>query len=463
MKANGSIRARLIWAATAVLLVFLAAAGWAVWQAHTDSVLTQRYARLQSTVYLLMAATELDADGQIVMPATLAEPRLQLARSGLYASIARGDGRSRWQSASALGQHLAASTPPGLGQWHFDIVQSPVANASLAASSSAFLMAAYTATWSVGTQQAPLQFTVIEDKADFDLALRAFARTLWSWLAATAGLLLLSQALLLRWALKPLGQLAGDVERIEQGQQTSLSGRYPSELIGLTRNLNLLIEQERTRQARYRQALDDLAHSLKTPLAALRATLDEPAELPARVAEQVRRMDDIVVHQLGRAGVQGRVLFAPPLPLAPIVQRLRDTLLKVYADKQLAWSVTCADSLVWRLSEGDAFEMIGNLMDNAAKWAKRQATVALWLDKQQRLCLRVADDGPGFADPQVVGQRRVRLDEQTPGHGIGLAVVIDLVHSHGGVLQVARSNLGGAQVDVVLPGKASASGAPLSL
>jgi len=456
VKASWSIRSRLIWAAALVLAVFLAGAGWAVQQAHADSVLAQRYSRLQTTIYLLLAAAELDVAGAIIMPDELAEPRLTLPRSGLYASIARADGKASWQSGSALGQALAPAPSPALGQWQFTMVAPDALSAGALPPSREFLKASYAVMWAVGTQQTPLVFTVLEDRADFDRELKAFMRTLWLWLGATGTLLLLTQTLLLRWALRPLGGMAQEIERIEQGQQTQLLGRYPKELAGLTRNLNLLIEQERTRQTRYRQALDDLAHSLKTPLAALRATLGEPEALAARVAEQVRRMDDIVVHQLGRAGAAGSVLFVPPLRLAPVLQRIHDTLCKVYADKHLVWSLICADSLTWRLSEGDAFELLGNLMDNAAKWARQQAAVDILIDDRQRLCIRVSDDGPGFADPHIVGQRRVRLDEQVPGHGIGLAVVNDLVGSHKGSLQVTRSALGGAQVDVILPGQTTA-------
>lgn len=455
MNTNGSIRTRLAWGAALVLLVFLAGTGWTVQQAHADSVLAQRYSRLQTTVYLLLAAAELDTTGAIVMPTNLAEPRLSLPRSGLYASISRADGKSTWRSDSSLNQILASTPSPALGQWQFDAASTDTASNPELTAPPVFLSATYAVMWSVGAQQTPLLFTVLEDKAQFDREVKTFGRTLWSWLATTGVLLLLTQTLLLRWALKPLGHLSREIERIEQGQQTQLVGRYPKELAGLTRNLNLLIDQERTRQTRYRQALDDLAHSLKTPLAALRATLDDPDALQARVAEQVRRMDDIVVHQLGRAGAGGRVLFAPKLTMAPVLQRIHDTLIKVYADKQLSWSLTCADALAWRMSEGDAFEMLGNLMDNAAKWARQRAAVQIWLDDAQRLCIRVTDDGPGFVDPQIVGQRRVRLDEQTPGHGIGLAVVKDLVHSHGGTLGVCKSDLGGAQVDITLPDKAS--------
>ena len=446
-----SIRARLTWGGMGVLLAFLAAAGWAVQQAFEDSVQAARFARLQTTIYLLIAGAELNPQGALLMPMTLAEPQLSLPASGLYAQIANPMRHETWQSASSVGLALPFQPLQVPGQWRFEMVSglSP-ANGTPAKTGRAFLAATYAVTWTIHNRAAPLLFSVLEDKVALDRELGAFSRTLWLWLGGAGALLLLTQAVLLRWGLAPLRQMAGEVRGIEQGTQTQVEGRYPSELKGLTHNLNLLMTQERARQIRYKDALDDLAHSLKTPLAVMRASLDSPHELPALVAQQVARMDDIVGHQLGRAGASGAARFAPHLALAPVVARIQASLNKVYADKQLTWQVQCAPDLTWRIDEGDAFEMLGNVLDNAAKWARQQVTVQVGT-QDQRLHLRVVDDGPGFADSQaVLQQRRVRLDEQVPGHGIGLAVVRDLVASHHGTLTVSRAPSGGAQVDVVL-------------
>jgi len=437
-----SIRARLVWAAFAVLLVFLAGAGWAVQQAFADSVRSQRFARLQTTVYLLMAGTELNDQGALVMPAALAEPRLSLATSGLYANIANPDQNEEWQSSSTLGLDPPFVRKLAPGDWHFETINAVTTGR-------AFLAASYAVKWSVNEQAAPLVFSVLEDMAAFDRELQTFERTLWSWLGGTGLLLLLAQTVLLRWGLAPLGRVAREIQRIEKGEQARVEGNYPSELAGLTHNLNGLMDQERARQTRFKDALDDLAHSLKTPLAALRASLEAPGDLPAMVAQQVARMDDIVVHQLGRAGASGAARFAPQLALAPILNRIRDTLAKVYLDKDLTFALDCPADLSWRIDEGDAFEVLGNVLDNAAKWARHTVSVRLWVDGK-RLHICVCDDGPGFADPQAVLARRVRLDEQVPGHGIGLAVVKDLVASHQGELTVSRAELGGAQIDIVL-------------
>jgi len=254
---------------------------------------------------------------------------------------------------------------------------------------------------------------------------------------------------LLTWGLEPLRRVANEIRRIEHGDQAEVEGRYPAELGALTGNLNTLIRQERSRQTRYREALSYLAHSLKTPLAVLRTALGEPARLPEAVGEQVARMDDIVQHQLARAAAGGSSRFVPYLAIEPVVQRIRDSLAKVYAEKAIAITLDLAPELAWRIDEGDAFELLGNVMDNAAKWAKRRVAVRA---RREHDTLRIAvdDDGPGFSDTESVRRLHVRGDERVPGHGVGLAVVDDLVASHGGELTLGRSDLGGARVEIVL-------------
>ena len=438
---QGSIRARLIVGATLVLVAFVAAAGWAVQRAHTESVRVARFAQLQSTVYLLLAGAELDANGALVMPLSFPEPRLSLPQSGLYANVVNLARREEWQSASAVGARPPFERSVAVGQWRYDTPSAAGRN---------YLAVAYGVNWAVGTQAVPLVLSVLEDRAGFDREIRIFERTLWTWLGGAALLLLLSQAVLLQWGLAPLRRAANEIRRIERGEQAEVVESYPTEIAALTHNLNTLIRQERVRQTRYKEALSFLAHSLKTPLAVLRSALGEPAQLPAAVRQQVARMDDIVQHQLGRAAASGSARFTPYLRLAPIVNRIRDSLAKVYADKGLAFTVDCPLDLEWRIDEGDAFEMLGNVMDNAAKWAQHRVATRVGRDAGG-LTIRVDDDGPGFSDTQSILQIHVRADEQVPGHGVGLAVVNDLVASHEGELKLSRSDWGGGRVDMVLP------------
>jgi two-component system, OmpR family, sensor histidine kinase PhoQ len=442
MRLDLSIRTRLVLGGTAVLVAFMAVAGVAVQRAHADSVQAAHFARLQGTTYLLLAGAELDAAGALVMPASLAEPRLSLPGSGLYANIVNVNHHEQWQSPSTAGvAGLPFERSVPVGQWRYDTRQG---------AHGAFLAAAYAVKWAAGASDAPLVLSVLEDKSEFDHELHVFERTLWGWLGGAGLLLLASQVLLLAWGLAPLRRVAHELSLVESGEQTEVQGRYPAEIAALTDNLNTLVAQERVRQKRYKEALSYLAHSLKTPLAVLRTALGEPARLPAAVSEQVSRMDDIVQHQLSRAAASGAARFVPYLALAPVLHRIRDSLAKVYADKALAFAVACPPDMNWRIDEGDAFELLGNVLDNAAKWAKQHVAVRVWREGD-RLRIRVEDDGPGFADTQSILQLHVRADERVPGHGVGLAVVNELVASHDGELKLTRSrDLGGAQVDIAL-------------
>ena len=435
-----SIRARLMLGAAGVLVAFVAAAGWALERAHEESARTARLARLQSTIYVLLAGAELDANDALVMPPSFPEPRLSLPGSGLYATIlnvARGE---EWHSPSGVGVHAPAFRDVAVGDWRTGAVREGGRD---------WLAVGTGVNWAGRSHPVPLVLSVIEDKAELDREVAVFARTLRTWLGGAALLLLASQTLLLTWGLEPLRRVAHEIRRIEHGEQAEVEGRYPAELGALTRNLNTLIRQERSRQTRYREALSYLAHSLKTPLAVLRNALGDPARLPTTVGEQVARMDGIVQHQLARAAAGGSSRFVPYLAIEPVVQRVRESLAKVYADKSLAMTVDVAPALAWRIDEGDAFELLGNVMDNAAKWAKHRVTVGARRENGE-LRIAVDDDGPGFGDTESIRLLHVRGDEQVPGHGVGLALVDDLVASHGGTLTLGRSDLGGARVEIVL-------------
>ena len=437
-----SIRVRLMVGAAAVLLAFMAVAGVALQRAHADGVRAAHYARLQSTVYLLLAGAELDAAGALVMPTEFAEPRLSLPGSGLYASVVNVARGESWHSTSTLGLAPPFDGNVPVGEWRYDTVQSPAGT---------FLATGYGVLWAgQGKAGVRLVLSVLESSSAFDRETRAFQRTLWAWLGGSGLLLLLSQTLLLRWGLAPLQRVTQEIARIESGEQAEVQGHYPAEIAALTSNLNTLIKQERVRQTRYKEALSYLAHSLKTPLAVLRSALGQPDQLADAVTQQVSRMDHIVQHQLGRAGASGATRFAPWLALAPVVGRIRDSLVKVYVDKHLAFTVDCPVDLAWRMDEGDAFEMLGNLLDNAAKWAVKRVSVRLWREAGA-LHISVQDDGPGFTDTEAILQLHVRMDEKVPGHGVGLAVVNDLVASHEGTLALGLSVWGGAQVEISLP------------
>jgi two-component system sensor histidine kinase PhoQ len=239
---------------------------------------------------------------------------------------------------------------------------------------------------------------------------------------------------------------------------SSLRGRYPRELALLTNNINELIESEREHLIRYRNTLGDLAHSLKTPLAVLRTRIengsnDDMDGLREVVRSQVARMDGIVAYQLARAATTGHQVFAAPIAIDPHVESLVQSLEKVYARKNVLCEFDLDPTARFYGELGDLLELLGNLLENAFKWANHRvllSTQTLTVAPQRRagLLISVEDDGPGIPPEKVehLLQRGVRGDERVQGHGIGLSIVQDIVRAYRGELSVERSDeLGGAR------------------
>ncbi len=227
----------------------------------------------------------------------------------------------------------------------------------------------------------------------------------------------------------------------------------------LTDNINALLTSQRDHLERYRHTLGDLAHSLKTPLAVLRGSLGNPscAGLNDIITEQVQRMNDIVDYQLQRAATSGRLPLAAPVTVGRIASKMQASLNKVYADKDVQCHVQAAADVQFHGDEGDLLELLGNLMDNAYKWSRRQVAVSarvVSLAGRPELELQVEDDGPGIDEAlaREALQRGVRHDPATPGHGIGLAIVQDIVQLYDGKLELGRSRWNGARFTVRLPG-----------
>jgi two-component system sensor histidine kinase PhoQ len=266
----------------------------------------------------------------------------------------------------------------------------------------------------------------------------------------------------MRGLLSPLRQVETEIGEIEEGKRASLSEDFPTELSGVARNMNLLIGSERARSDRYRHTLDNLAHSLKTPLAAVRALLADSSSQAAfgdRVNEQIDLMDEIVRYQLRKPAASAEKLVLKPVPVEKEVLRLVDGLRKVYRDKQPEFSMHIEPGMQFRGDTGDFLELAGNLLDNACKWCAKHVQISITPATNSReavtggMLMCVDDDGPGIPENAIeeILNRGTRLDEATPGHGIGLAIVKDIAGSYGGTIKITRSKLGGARVEVSIP------------
>jgi two-component system sensor histidine kinase PhoQ len=435
-----SLRTRVLVSAAVVLTVFVLLTGLALEQAIRDAVFTAREERLQAQIFLLMAAGEQEDQG-LVFPKALAESRLRLPGSGLYAKVLNALGDPVWRSPSTLGSDDPTPPPLPPGRRQFQRLQGPAGTE--------YLVLAFGVTWATGPVPQDYTFVVAEDAAAFANEVAEFRTSLAGWLGAMALLMLAALVAVLRWGLKPLRHVAAELAVIETGKQSQILGRYPAEIRALTDNLNALLAHERARQHRLDNTLGDLAHSLKTPLAVMRGALDDQQTSGLSgdlMREQLHRIDHIVEYQLqrARAGHQATANLAPPVAILSTAERLVAALRKVHRDKAFSATIQIPPSLQFRGVEGDLLEMLGNLLENAFKWGHGQIRLTGTADRSE-LVLTVEDDGPGIAEadaPRLL-ERGARADESAPGHGIGLAVVREISAAYGGRLELGPSPLGG--------------------
>ena len=448
-----SLGRRLLLASGVLLIVFLGVTGLALDNAFRHSALTAVQDRLQGMVYTILAAAESTPDGQLQMPSDLPEARFSTPQSGLYAQILTEQGQL-WKSASALGMSLPLVPVEKVGVGEFSQQQ--------AGQGITLFVLAFDVLWEDAQQRARrYSIQIFEDQTGFEKQVQGFRKNLWGWFIFIALLLELALTLVLRWGLSPLRRVVDDLEQIKQGHQKKLSASYPDELQPFADSINSFIQSERGQRDRYRNSLGDIAHSLKTPLAVVRALAEQqdiPESTRAQLKEQTARMSQIVDYQLQRASAHGKVVLGQRVAMKGTLLRLRDTLDKVYAERGLTCEIDVADDVLFPGDQGDLMELVGNILDNAYKYTQSRITVSACKQKdhetsQEQLLIQVDDDGQGL-NPQMADEllkRGVRFDEQVEGQGIGLAVVRDILQSYDGQLHLSASPMGGLRVEIIIP------------
>jgi len=452
-----SLQARSLLAAGVALAAFLGLTGFALDAAIYETLRTALHDRLQSYAYGYLAGSEVSRARRWLPPEVGPDPRFDRPGSGLYAGVVApvevdGVRQDNWRSQSATGMDLPLSDKLPPNTTEFALRESP--------SGKMYVFSIGVRDWDPANRGAvDLTLHIAEDTANLSAQLDVFRRTLLVYLGGLGLLLLALLMATLRWSLHPLRRVATDLARVERGDQDRLSEHYPLELSGLATNLNEFIESERDHLARYRNNLADLAHSLKTPLAVMRSQLESGAEgekFRWTVLEQVGRMDQIVAYQLSRAATSGHTTFVAPIRIEAHAEEVVGSLEKVYAARRITCEFEIDAQAVFYGEMGDLLELLGNLIENAFKWARKRVLVSarpLPQAEMRRpgLEIVVEDDGDGIPEDQVehLLQRGVRGDERVQGHGIGLAIVEDLIRAYRGELVVSRSpSLGGARFAV---------------
>ncbi len=443
-----SLSFRLLIAEGLALTVFFAVVAVILEQGFRDSAEKALEERLQVQIYSLLSSAEINNAGELKMPEHLPEPRFINPGSGLYGFIQQKNGSVIWRSPSAIG--LDAITPTNLN----------VGDSYFSFDKHGRYVLHYEVFWqNIAGIEREYTFTVAEDAQFVRNQVEQLQKTLRVWLLFIGVMLVTIQFTLLRWSLKPLRSIAKDLEAIEHGQKTHLDGDYPTELKGLVGNLNAFISMERAHLERYRNNLADLAHSLKTPLAILRGCIESFNANTETVKEQISRMDEIVEYQLHRAAAKGEQKTIKTVDLPEIINKITASLNKVYLDKGITITAVMPESCPVYCEEGDMYEIVGNLLDNACKWCKQSVKISVLLNIRNNrrnfsVLIQIEDDGAGIPPGKFneILKRGVRADENIHGHGIGMSVVFELVNLLGGKLEGGKSaTLGGMKWGVYLP------------
>jgi signal transduction histidine kinase len=291
----------------------------------------------------------------------------------------------------------------------------------------------------------PVILMAASDRTPNDLAATRFRNLLFGTMVALFGGVFAAMLLGIRYSLNPLARLQTDVARVREGEAQKLEGDYPSEVRPLTEELNMLIEHNREVVERARTHVGNLAHALKTPLAVLKNEAAGQTQLDDVVRRQAEAMQTNVEHYLKRARMAARAeTIGARTDVRPVIEGLARLLNRLFDAKGIEVTVEGSTSAIFRGEQQDFEEMIGNLMENACKWAATEVKVTI-TDSPQGMTIDVEDDGKGLSaeEREAAMKRGVRLDETTPGTGLGLSIVKELAELHKGRLELGEAALGG--------------------
>lgn len=482
-----SLRGRLLVGTLTWILVSVLVAGWALSDLFRQHIARQLTLELTVHMNQLVAALTVDEQGTPSLAFDLSDPRLEQPYSGLYWQIDRlsNDGlaesvfhsRSLWDqtlklpadaSETTYGNMVSLAGPEGSTMLALQRVVTPPEGA-----------AAY-------------RLVVAVDNSSVERPLGEFRVLMAVFLGLLALGLTVAAVVQVVVGLRPLALLRERLADVRAGRAARIEGRFPSEIEPLVQEFNAVLHSNEEIVERARTQAGNLAHALKTPLSVLaNGAAQEDTPFGRLVTEQVELASRQVEHHLARARAAAAVR-APRrrTEVASVVQGLARMLARLYAEKDVQLNTNAVmNSVFFRGDQQDLQEMLGNLMENACKWADRNVLVTIGADALDGLSgpagltqagasatrarrdvatsrdtpgmilLRIDDDGPGLSAEQrdAIFQRGVRMDERKHGSGLGLAIVRDLATAYGGSVCARASPLGGLSIELRLPGETEAN------
>ncbi|MBU1538956.1 MAG: sensor histidine kinase [Alphaproteobacteria bacterium] len=452
-----SLTRRLIWLASAWIVLALVLTGWALTTQYRESALRQLSSALADTIDEVVFATNAGPDGVVV--AEIRDAQTDRALSGKYWAVAELDGEGGVRfiagSPSLAGEQLAVpmDLPEQLRTSRGDMISF---------SDSGFLrpplrqpLRVAASLKSLPGRSEPLVFMAALDRTSIENDTRQFATFTWTSLLILGLGLVIAVFLQVQIGLRPLFSLRNEIADVRKGKAARIVRSYPVEIQPLAEQVNRLLDHNQETVERQRTHVGNLAHALKTPLSVMLAEAgSQTGLLPDMVRKQTEVMKAQVDHHLRRARAAARAqLLGERTPIAEVLDELAVMLERVFEEKAVEIDWRAPDELGFRGERQDLQEILGNLMENACKWAKRRVRISAGSTGLGQMVLVVEDDGPGLpADQREAAlERGSRMDETTPGSGLGLSIVVELTRAYGGKITLADSDLGGLKVLLELP------------
>ncbi len=461
-----SLATRLFISAGAWSVIILVVTGLVLSSLYRGTVERAFDKRLDVFVKGLIAELSFTSEGALEIGRALPELQFSFPLSGWY-----------WQVESLDAETARPVVSPSLLDQELDFSTTPLPETAGEAADNTF--SAFYATGPDGEElrvlrgrirfqadEAPLIFTVAGNASDIATEVRSFDDTLVLALSILGVGLIGAGFLQVHYGLRPVRELRAALSRIRTGRERRITGNYPSEIAPLSNEVNALLNANEEVIERARTHVGNLAHALKTPLSVLANVAgSSQGEIGAKVNEQVNVMRRHVDHHLERARVAASAsVIGAATDVEPVVAAIVRTLKKIHVSRAITVSVICEEGVRFRGEKQDLEEMVGNLLDNAFKWADEEIAVRVnrnvagGIDPVHTLTIDIDDDGPGLSKDErgEAVRRGRRLDETKPGSGLGLSIVADIASMYHGAFALKRAALGGLRARLVLPAHATA-------
>jgi len=452
-----SLSRRLIWLASAWIAIALVLTGWMLTSQYQESALRRLGNMLADTIDEVVIATNATPDGVVV--AEIRDAQTDRALSGEYWAVAELDGDNGLRfiaaSPSLAGERLAvphdlpkrlrAASGTTISYNDPGFLRPPLRQPLRVAASLK----------SLPGRSEPLVFMAAVDRTNIENDTRQFATFTWTALLILGVGLVIAVFLQVQIGLRPLFALRNEIADVRKGRSGRIARSYPVEIQPLAEQVNRLLDQNQETVERQRTHVGNLAHALKTPLSVMLAEAgSQSGALPDMVRKQSELMKAQVDHHLRRARAAARAqLLGERTPIAEVLDEMAVMLERVFEEKGVEIDWRAPDELGFRGERQDLQEILGNLIENACKWSKHRVRISAGPTGLGQMVVVVEDDGPGLpvGQREAALERGARMDETTPGSGLGLSIVVELTRAYGGRITLADSDLGGLKVLLELP------------